>query len=119
MAGARSGGIMAAGKEATVMGRYSRQFREEAIKLVTEEGYKPNEAARKLGIPHSTFDKWIHNSGWQKPQVDAPSSASSASSEDPKVLAIQVRDLQKQVKRLEMEKEILKKATAFFASQNL
>ena len=42
-----------------------------------------------------------------------------ALSADSRVLQIQVRDLQAQVKRLEMEKEILKKATAYFAKESL
>jgi transposase len=40
-------------------------------------------------------------------------------SEDPAALKTQVRELEARVKRLEMEKEILKKATAFFAKESL
>ena len=94
------------------MGRYTRQFRQEAIQLVTEQGYRPSEAARKLGIPHSTFEKWINNSGWKKPDPQPLS-------DDPKVLQVQLRETQAQLKRLQMENEILKKATAYFASQNV
>lgn len=93
------------------MSRYSRQFKEQSMKLVTEQGYKPAEAARKLGIPDTTFAKWLENSGWKKED-------SVKLSDDPKVLKIQIRDLQTQVKRLQMEKDILKKATAYFASLN-
>ena len=93
------------------MGRYSRQFKEDAMKLVTQQKYKPAEAARKLGIPDSTFGKWLEKSGWKKED-------SVKLSEDPNVLKVQVRELQTQVKRLEMEKDILKKATAYFASLN-
>jgi len=94
------------------MGRYSRQFKEEAIKLVTEQHYKPAEAARKLGLPDTTYQNWLDNCGWKKADA-VPLSA------DPQVLAVQVRDLQGQLKRLQMENEILKKATAYFASQSL
>jgi transposase len=83
---------------------------EDAVKLVTEQKLKPAQAARKLGVPSSTFDKWIKKSRASQ-EVSAPLS------EDPRVLSIQVRDLREQVKRLEMEKEILKKATAFFAKE--
>jgi transposase len=93
------------------MGRYSRSFKEEAMKLVTQQGYKPAEAARKLGIPDSTFGKWMENSGWKKED-------SVKLSDDPHVLKVQIRELQTQVKRLQMEKDILKKATAYFASLN-
>ena len=93
------------------MGRYSRQFKQEAIKLVTEQGYKPAEAARKLGIPDSTYGKWIDACGWTRPQVQL--------SEDPKVLQVQLREAQGRLKELEVENEILKKATAYFARQSL
>jgi transposase-like protein len=42
----------------------------------------------------------------------------TAPSDDPRRLRARVAELERQVKRLEMEKEILKKATAFFASQS-
>jgi transposase len=93
------------------MGRYSKQFKDEAIKLVTEQGYKIAEAARKLGIPDTTYEKWVANSGWIRPEA-------VPLSDDPKVLQVRVRELEKQLKRSEMEKEILKKATAYFASLN-
>ena len=93
------------------MGRYSRQFKEEAIKLVTEQGYKPKEAARKLGIPSTTYGKWIDASGWVRPRAKL--------SEDPELLQVQLREAQARLKELEVENEILKKATAYFARQSL
>ena len=97
------------------MGRhYTRQFRQQAMKLVTDQGYTVGRASCELGIPDKTLDRWLKKTGWtREPITEVPSS------EDPKVLLIQVRELQKQVKRLEMEKEILKKATAYFASPHL
>lgn len=93
------------------MGRYNRQFKEEAIKLVTEQNYKPAEAARKLGVPDSTYGKWIEASGWIKPQARL--------AEDPRVLQVQLREAQARLKELEVENGILKKATAYFAKQSL
>jgi transposase len=93
---------------------YTKQFREQAVKLVTEHGYTSHRAARELGIPSTSLDNWLKKIGWKRqPIVEKPIS------EDPKVLAIEVRRLQKQVKQLQMEKEILKKATAYFANQHL
>ena len=93
------------------MGRYSRAFKEEAIKLVTEQGYKPAEAARKLGIPDTSYETWLKKAGWVKPQAKL--------SEDPKLLQVQLREAQARLRELEMENEILKKATAYFARQSL
>ena len=57
--------------------------------------------------------KELKKAGWVRPDPDSPLS------DDPAVLQTQVKELRRQVKRLEMEKDILKKATAYFASQNL
>lgn len=97
------------------MGRsYTKQYRQQAMKLVTEQGYTMRQAARELGIPDTTLESWLKEVGWKKQPIVEP-----AVSEDPKVLAIQVRELRRQIKRLEMEKEILKKATAYFANPHL
>jgi transposase len=91
---------------------YTPQFKDQAVKLVTEKGYAPSKASRELGIPNMTLVSWLKKTGWRKDSKPS----SPALSEDPKALQIQVRDLQGQVRRLEMEKEILKKAMAYFAS---
>lgn len=89
---------------------YRKEFREEAVALVLKHGYKRTAAARKLGIPTSTLDGWLRKAGWR--------GASAPLSEDPKVLQVQVRDLQAQVKDLQRDLDLLKKATAFFASHS-
>ena len=88
---------------------YTRQFKEQAVKLVVE-GQEPSRTARELGMPHSTLMLWLKNAGWRKPEPAGP-----VISEDPAVLKAQVKELQRQLKRSEMEKDILKKATAYFA----
>jgi transposase len=102
---------MSATKGASLMGRYSRQFKEEAIKLVTEQNYKPAEAARKLGVPDTSYETWLKRAGWVRPQAKLP--------DDPKLLQVQLREAQARLKELELENEILKKATAYFARQSL
>ena len=66
------------------MGRYSRQFKQEAIKLVTEQGYQPADAARKLANPDSTLLNWVQKSGWVRPQEKL--------ADDPAVLQVQLRE---------------------------
>jgi transposase len=92
---------------------YTRTFKGEAMKLVSEQGREVSATARDLGIPKSTLLLWLRRSGWK-----APSEPSVPMSEDPKALKVRIGELERQVRRLELEKEILKKATAFFASQN-
>jgi transposase len=92
---------------------YTRQFREQAVKLVSEQGQEPTRVARELGMPHSTLLLWLKKAGWRKPVEEGPIG------DDVEVLKAQVKELRRQLKRSEMEKEILKKATAYFAGQSL
>lgn len=93
---------------------YTRQFKEQAMDLVRVQGLDPTQAARELGMPLSTLNQWLKKAGWVRPvEADA-----APLSDDPAALKLQIVELQKQVKRLETEREILKKATAWFASQS-
>lgn len=88
---------------------YTRQFREQAVKLVSAQAQEPTRVARELGMPHSTLLLWLHKAGWRKPVDEGPVS------DDVEVLQAQVKELRRQLRRSEMEKDILKKATAYFA----
>ena len=101
--------------------RYSRPFKEEAMDLVRLRGYDVARAARDLAVPTTTLKKWLAKAGWVRPAeglVDPDADGLTPPSQDPARLRARVVELERQVKRLEMEKEILKKATAFFASQS-
>jgi transposase len=91
---------------------YTKQFKQEAMGLVTAQGYTPTQAARELGMPDSTLMVWLRRAGWRKPVEDGPLG------EDPAVLKAHVQELRRQLRRAEMERDILKKATAYFANQN-
>jgi transposase len=94
--------------------RQTKQFKEQAMDLVRVQGYDPATAARELGVPPSTLRVWLAKAGWvRRAAGEAPLS------DDPAALRAQVRELEARVKRLEMEKEILKKATAYFARESL
>jgi transposase len=84
---------------------YSREFKESAVKLVYEQGYEPVEAARSLGVDPATLRFWLK-------KFPAP-----ASSSPERGLRSEVKRLREENKRLLLEREILKKATAFFAKQ--
>ena len=94
--------------------QYSMEFKEQAMDLVRVHGTDPTHAARSLDIPPSTLRQWLDQAGWVR-RVESCSTLP----EDPHALKLRVADLERQVKRLEMEKEILKKATAYFAGQSL
>jgi len=86
--------------------QYSKDFKEEAVALVREQGYSVPEAAKSLGIASNLLYRW-------KEQIE--------SQQEGKALAVDERDelkqLRKENKNLRMEKEILKKASAFFAKE--
>jgi len=94
--------------------RHNKSFRDQACKLVTEQGYSAREAARELGIAHNTLLYWLTEGG-QYPL--GRQEQDKALGDDPKVLRIRIKELEQRVQQLEMEKQILKKATAFFARE--
>ena len=97
------------------MGRsklYGPQFKEEACGLVSGQGYSAAEAARQLGIPHMTLLSWL------KAQKLKESPPPPAGPDAPAALRERIRELEKQLARAEMEKEILKKAAAYFAKEH-
>ena len=87
--------------------QHDRQFKIAAIKLVTEQGYTTRQAAVSLGIAMSTLQYWMKTLG-QKPQQEQAETIDT--------LRLRVKELEKENQRLVMEREILKKATAFFAN---
>ena len=91
--------------------QYSKQFKIDAIKLVTEEGYKVAEAARNLGIHHASLRRWkkqLENDGTEA----FPGKGNMIPEKE------ELFRLRKENKRLLMEREILKKAAAFFAKES-
>ncbi len=85
---------------------YSQEFKEEAIALVTGQGDSVSEAAASLGIRTNQLYSW------KKKQEE--SKADNLLTPDEKA---ELLGLRKEVKQLRMEKEILKKASAFFAKE--
>jgi transposase len=87
---------------------YSREFKVSAVKLVTEQGYSVSEAAKSLGIDRASISYWVKKfSGESGNGAVVPEGS----------LKAEVRRLREENKRLRLEREILKKATAFFAKE--
>lgn len=84
----------------------SKEFKEEAIALITEQGYSVAEAAKSVGVRTNQLYRW-------KQEQEALKSGSLLSAED----KAERQRLRKENKQLRMEKEILKKASAFFAKE--
>jgi len=88
--------------------RYTKEFKLDAISLVKDQGYKQSEAAKNLGIKAPMLSRWIKESE----DEHAFRGNGKLTAEQ-----LEIRTLKTQVKRLEMEREILKKATVFFAAE--
>jgi transposase len=90
--------------------QYSKQFKVDAVNLVTEQGYKVTEAARNLGIHHSSLRHW-------KKQFETIGNQAFPGKGNLNSEKEELYRLRKEVKKLRMEREILKKAAAFFANE--
>jgi transposase len=90
--------------------KFTEEFRREAVKLVTERGYTLREAARSLGIRSQLICEWKKRYETAAPVREARGALSSAE-------RAELERLRAENKRLLMEREILKKAAAFFAQE--
>ena len=90
---------------------YSKEFKQDAVKLVVEQRYSCPEVGRRLGVAASNVSRWVRQ--FRQDQQDI-----SEGGRPRKELEAEIRRLKKENKRLEMEREILKKAAAFFAKES-
>ena len=90
--------------------KYSKEFKLDAVSLVLEQDYSRAEAARSLGLNRNMLGRWVaeHRDGGG--QAFRGNGKLTLEQEE-------IRRLNSQVKTLRMEKEILKKATVFFAKE--
>ena len=86
--------------------QYSKEYKEEAVALVKDQGYSVPEAAKSLGIANNMLYRW-------KEQIESQQEGKSLSVDEREEL----KRLRKENKTLRTEKEILKKASAFFAKE--
>lgn len=85
---------------------YTQEFKQEAVALITEQGYSVSEAANALGVSANLLYKW-------KEKLEAQASDKTLNPDEREEL----KKLRAENKRLRMEKDILKKASAFFARE--
>jgi len=85
---------------------YTEDFKRDAVAMVTEQGYKPSEAARSLGVGDNLIRRWVR-------EFEEAASGERLSTDEREEL----KRLRKEVRLLRMEKEILKKASQYFAKE--
>ncbi len=91
---------------------YTREFKVEAVKLVTEQGYSVAEAARSLGVHDTLLRSW-------KQALQAQGDQAFPGQGNPPAVEEELRRLRAENKRLLAERDILKKAAEFFAKEAL
>lgn len=92
---------------------YTREFKLEAVCLVVDHKRKVAEVAESLGVGVSTLDNWVRK--YKKEQQGIAPATGLALIDEQREL----QELRKQVKRLTMERDILKKASALLALDSL
>ena len=92
--------------------RYTPEFRAEAVKLVTEQGLSQEAAANRLAIPKGTLGNWVAAiKASTRPPAPGARSATELEAENAR--------LRKELAEARLERDILKKATAYFARESL
>ena len=86
---------------------WSPEFREESVRLQRESGESITAVARRLGVSPETLRNWVRRDEIERGERDGLTIAEHA----------EIRELRRQVRRLEEEKLILQKAAAYFARE--
>ena len=89
---------------------FSQEFKVEAVRMITDQGLSVNEVARDLDIHPNMLRKWKRQLSTDNDQAFSGNGKLSAEQEE-------LRRLRRENQRLRMERDILKKATAFFANE--
>lgn len=89
---------------------FSEEFKRDAVNLVVQEGYTKADAARAVNVSYKTF------SDWHAKFAPEPEPCGEDASVDE--LRDELKRLRKQLRQAELEREILKKATAYFAKES-
>jgi transposase len=90
---------------------FTREFKAAAVRLVREEGRRITHVARELDLTHTALSNWV-----KRAEADEGRGTDGELTTDEKR---ELSELRKKVRQLEMEKDILKKAAAFFAKESV
>ena len=88
--------------------RYSPEFKRSAIALIAEQNYTIEQAAESLGVSKDTLKYWLKEHRRKHGPINAAEETD---------LRKQLQDLQRENERLKLERDILKKAAAYFARE--
>jgi transposase-like protein len=89
---------------------FTDEFKADAVRLCRGDR-SVGQVAKDLDLTETALREWVHRADVEAAAAKDPGALSTAEREE-------LAELRRRVKRLEMEREILKKATAFFAKEN-
>ena len=92
---------------------YTRELREEAVRLVTEGGFTVREVGERLSIPYQTIKYWLKMD--KKGMLPGVGKQQKALSE----IEMELLRVKRELAEVKMERDILKKAAAYFAKESL
>ncbi len=92
-------------------GRYTKEFREEAVKLVIEGGFSAYEASHRLNVPKSTLENWVR--AFSKGTLSEVGKGQRPLTE----LEMELAQIKRELAQVKMERDILKKAAAYFTKE--
>lgn len=94
-------------------GRYSKEFREESVKLVIDQGLGIPEVSRRLDVPKSTISNWVKASRAGRLGNIGKNRRELSDTE------LELARLKRELAQVKMERDILKKAAAYFAKESI
>ena len=94
---------------------YTTEFRQQAVELITRDGLGITEAARRLSISPKTLTNWVRRAK----HGGAPDLAAPAARREVTDAEAELSRLRRENAELRMERDILKKSAAYFASESL
>ena len=89
---------------------YSREFKVQAVKMIAEQGLSIREVSRDLGVSETVIRNWKRKLAEEGDQAFPGNGRLTADQEE-------LRRLREENRQLRMERDILKKATTFFANE--
>lgn len=94
---------------------HSLQFKQEAVAMATEGKASVRSVAKNLGLRPQTLQYWIDHPPGEAQRCNGQSRG-RVQEDSPAALKLRLKEAEARIRRLEMERDILKKATAYFAS---
>ena len=94
------------------LSQYPEEFRREAVRLVRTTDKSMAEVSRDLGVNYKTLGNWVHSDKYREQRDAAPGAISESERHE-------LTRLRKENAELKTEREILRKASAYFAKETM